>query len=113
MESMTEDVNAVLNSGDVPNLYGVEEMDRIMQACGPDCVKKRIPKTKLNIFNCFLLRVKRNIHVVLTMSPLGEAFRERIRKFPSIVNCCTIDWFSEWPEEALQSVATKAFTGRW
>lgn len=25
--------------------------------------------------------------------------------FPSLVNCCTIDWFSEWPEEALFSVA--------
>lgn len=43
------------------------------------------------------------------MSPLGAAFRERVRKFPSIVNCCTIDWFSEWPDEALQSVATRAF----
>lgn len=25
--------------------------------------------------------------------------------FPSLVNCCTIDWFVEWPEEALISVA--------
>jgi len=26
--------------------------------------------------------------------------------FPAIVNCCTIDWFMEWPEEALRGVAT-------
>ena len=25
--------------------------------------------------------------------------------FPSLVNCCTIDWFHEWPDAALQSVA--------
>lgn len=25
--------------------------------------------------------------------------------FPALVNCCTIDWFVEWPEEALLSVA--------
>lgn len=25
--------------------------------------------------------------------------------FPSLVNCCTIDWFMPWPEEALISVA--------
>lgn len=25
--------------------------------------------------------------------------------FPSLVNCCTIDWFEKWPEEALLSVA--------
>lgn len=39
-------------------------------------------------------------------SPIGEIFRSRLRQFPSFVTCCTIDWFSEWPEEALRSVAT-------
>jgi dynein heavy chain len=39
-------------------------------------------------------------------SPIGEIFRARLRQFPSLVNCCTIDWFSEWPDEALQSVAS-------
>jgi dynein heavy chain len=28
----------------------------------------------------------------------------RLRNFPSLVNCCTIDWFTNWPAEALQSV---------
>lgn len=27
--------------------------------------------------------------------------------FPSLINCCTIDWFTEWPTEALEQVATK------
>ena len=108
-EAMTEDVNAILNSGDVPNLYQTEDLDAIAQACKEDCVRKRLPQTKLNLFSMYLTRVRRNIHVVLTMSPIGEAFRERMRKFPSIVNCCTIDWFSAWPDEALQSVATRAF----
>ena len=39
------------------------------------------------------------------LSPIGEVFRSRLRQFPSFVTCCTIDWFSEWPEEALRSVA--------
>lgn len=47
----------------------------------------------------YINRVRANIHIVLCMSPLGEAFRTRLRMFPSIVNCCTIDWFMEWPEE--------------
>lgn len=38
-------------------------------------------------------------------SPIGEIFRSRLRQFPSLVNCCTIDWFNEWPAEALESVA--------
>ena len=41
------------------------------------------------------------------MSPIGSAFRNRLRKFPSLANCCTLDWFMEWPDEALQSVAAR------
>ena len=34
-------------------------------------------------------------------------YRNRIRMFPAFVNCTTIDWFSEWPAEALLEVADK------
>lgn len=43
-------------------------------------------------------------------SPLGEIFRSRLRQFPALVNCCTIDWFSEWPPDALRSVAERFFS---
>jgi len=55
----------------------------------------------MNIFTQYLKRVKKNIHIVLAMSPIGDAFQTRLRMFPSLINCCTIDWFTEWPEEAL------------
>ena len=34
-------------------------------------------------------------------------FRDRIRQFPALVNCTTIDWFLEWPRDALIEVANK------
>ncbi len=37
------------------------------------------------------------------MSSLGEVFRTRLRMFPSLI-CSTIDWFTEWPDEALIGV---------
>ena len=43
-------------------------------------------------------------------SPMGEVFRARLRQFPALVNCCTIDWFSEWPPDALQSVAMRVLS---
>lgn len=43
--------------------------------------------------------------MVLCFSPVGDAFRQRLRMFPSLVNCTTIDWFNNWPLEALRSVA--------
>ena len=39
------------------------------------------------------------------MSPTGHTLGERIRNFPSLVNCCTLDWFNKWPVEALNAVA--------
>ena len=43
----------------------------------------------------------------LCFSPVGEAFRNRAKKFPALVNCSVIDWFHPWPEDALFSVAEK------
>jgi dynein heavy chain len=57
------------------------------------------------MFNFFVQRCKENLHIIIGFSPIGDAFRERLRQFPSLINCCTIDWFQPWPEEALERVA--------
>jgi len=107
-ESFLEDVNNILNSGDVPNLYSAEDMDNIFVTCKADCQRKGIASTQLNAFGQYLHRVKQNLHVVLAMSPIGDVFRTRLRMFPALVNCCTIDWFADWPVSALQGVAAQA-----
>lgn len=61
--------------------------------------------TEAEVMQDFLNKAKTSIHLVLAMSPIGEEFKRRLRMFPSLVNCCTIDWFLPWPKEALQSVA--------
>lgn len=58
------------------------------------------------IYKTFVERVRNLLHIVLCMSPVGDALRVRHRKFPSLVDCCALDWFSPWPSEALISVAT-------
>jgi dynein heavy chain len=102
---MVEDINNVINSGDVPALYKNEDFEGIYMVGKSECLRKSIPLSKMNMFSCYLGRVKQNIHIVLAFSPVGEIFRTRLRMFPSLVNCCTIDWFTEWPEEALMNVA--------
>ena len=46
-----------------------------------------------------------NVHIVLAMSPIGDDFKRRLRMFPSLVNCCAIDYLLAWPKEALKTVA--------
>lgn len=45
--------------------------------------------------------------VTLCFSPVGNKLRIRSRKFPAIVNCTAINWFHEWPQEALESVSLR------
>lgn len=37
--------------------------------------------------------------------------RNWIRQYPALVNCTSINWFSEWPREALLEVAEKYLMG--
>ncbi|MBZ3886078.1 Dynein heavy chain 1, axonemal [Sciurus carolinensis] len=106
-ESFLEDINNVLNSGDIPNIYNFDEQDQIVNTMRPYIQEQGLQPTKANLMAAYTGRVRSNIHMVLCMSPIGEVFRARLRQFPSLVNCCTIDWFNEWPAEALESVATK------
>ncbi|KAI8820875.1 dynein heavy chain and region D6 of dynein motor-domain-containing protein [Fimicolochytrium jonesii] len=107
-ESCVEDVNNLLNGGDVPNIYTGEETDRILNGMRPIANDLAISPTRENLFALYISRVKANLHLIICMSPIGDAFRTRLRMFPSLVNCCTIDWFSTWPEEALRSVAANS-----
>ncbi|XP_004864511.1 dynein heavy chain 1, axonemal isoform X4 [Heterocephalus glaber] len=104
-ESFLEDINNILNSGDIPNLYNLDEQDQIVNAMRSYVQEQGLQPTKANLMAAYTGRVRNNIHMVLCMSPIGEVFRARLRQFPSLVNCCTIDWFNEWPAEALESVA--------
>ncbi|XP_006814570.1 dynein axonemal heavy chain 7-like [Saccoglossus kowalevskii] len=110
-ESFLEDINNLLNVGEVPNLYALDEKQEICEKMRSiDRQKEKSRQTDgspLALFNMFVDRCRDQLHVVLAMSPIGDAFRNRLRKFPSLVNCCTIDWFQTWPEDALQAVATR------
>ena len=66
--------------------------------------------TPAAMWRLFTAQCRANLHVVLCMSPIGDAFRTRLRQFPSLVNCCTIDWFTAWPQDALQTVAEQFLT---
>uniref|UniRef100_A0A7M4FAQ3 Dynein axonemal heavy chain 6 n=1 Tax=Crocodylus porosus TaxID=8502 RepID=A0A7M4FAQ3_CROPO len=110
VEEFLEDVNNILNSGEVPNLFEKDELEQVLAATRPKAKEVGIPEgNRDEVFQFFINRVRQKLHIVLCMSPVGEAFRARCRMFPSLVNCCTIDWFVQWPREALLSVSKTFF----
>ncbi|XP_052105827.1 dynein axonemal heavy chain 6-like isoform X2 [Mytilus californianus] len=108
-ESFLEDINCILNSGEVPDLFDAEELDAIRMELRQAASQADIPDTKDSVYQFFTSRVTRNLHIVLTLSPAGGKFRQRCRMNPAFVNCCTIDWYDEWEEEAMLSVAEVFF----
>ena len=108
-ESFVEDINMILNSGDIPNIFPADEKAELIEKMQlvARTLGRKIDSTPLSMYNFFIERVKENLHVVLAMSPIGDTFRNRLRMFPSLINCCTIDWFQAWPQDALEMVANK------
>ena len=110
-DSFVLDINSILNTGQVPNLFGMDDKAEIID--GMRVHAKALPNNRgknmssEDLWNFYLERCKQNLHVVLTFSPIGSAFRDRLRAFPSLINCTTIDWFFQWPTDALQAVASR------
>ncbi|GFT27966.1 dynein heavy chain 7, axonemal, partial [Nephila pilipes] len=109
-ESFLEDIDNLLNSGEVPNLFAVDEKQEKIEAVRPLVEKEEgADLSPLSLFSYFVKRSSENMHIIIAMSPIGNAFRIRLRQFPSLINCCTIDWFQTWPEDALERVAEHSF----
>ncbi|XP_074520194.1 dynein axonemal heavy chain 6 [Halichoeres trimaculatus] len=112
VEEFLEDINNMLNSGEVPSLFEKDELEQVLAATRPKAKEAGISEENRDeVFQYFISRVREKLHIVLCMSPVGDAFRSRCRMFPSLVNCCTIDWFVQWPREALLSVSQAFFQG--
>jgi dynein heavy chain len=110
-EGFVEDINNMLNAGEVPNLFPYDERVAITEGARPHAraiYGKRAGDMGIpELYTFFVNRVRQRLHCILAFSPIGDAFRARLRLFPSLVNCCTIDWFTAWPQDALFAVATK------
>ncbi len=66
-ESFLEDINNILNSGDVPNLYATDEQERILITMKPVVQDLGQQPTKANLMAAYIRRVRSNIHTVLCM----------------------------------------------
>ena len=99
--------NDLLSSGYIPDLYTADDKDNIINAIRPEVKAAGLMDSRDNCWNFFIDRVRKNLHVVLCMSPVGDGMRNRCRKFPALTSCSVIDWFQAWPREALISVASR------
>ena len=106
-ERFLEDINALLNGGEVNGLFAGDELTALIEELTPAVRDAGLPTSRESVYATFVKRCTEHLHIVLCMSPVGDSFRLRCRQFPSLINCCTIDWYDKWPISALQSVAQR------
>lgn len=101
-EVFFEDIDSILNVGELNNLFGQDDLDEIQYE-----IEKQVKKTKVKItpMEIFKKRCKKNLHLLLFMSPAGNSLQLYFRKYPSLVNCTSIDWYLAWPDSALLTVS--------
>ena len=88
----------------------IEDMEEILTDMRVMVKERGLLESREVMLKLFVQLVRENLHIVLTFSPVGDKLRNRCRQFPSIINCCTIDWYEKWPDDALHSVAVKEYT---
>jgi dynein heavy chain, axonemal len=75
-ESFLEDINGILNTGEVPNLFNNEEFGAITESLIKPANEAGVNSgSPAELFAFFINRCRTNLHVVLCLSPIGDAFR--------------------------------------
>ena len=97
-------INDLLASGDIPDLFALDEVDAIVNSVTNRVKAEGIVPERKNCWDYFIGQIRKNLHVCLCFSPVGDGFRNRARRFPALVNCTVIDMFQPWPKDALFSV---------
>lgn len=100
-------INDMLASGEVPDMFSDDEIENIIGGVRNEVKGAGLPDTRETCWKFFIDRVRRQLKIVLCFSPVGSTLRVRSRKFPAVINCTQINWFHEWPQEALVSVSMR------
>ncbi|XP_072503821.1 dynein axonemal heavy chain 14 [Notamacropus eugenii] len=104
-ESVLEDLNSILNSGSMPDVFENEELDNIAAGLRNLVEETCCGDSRQALLLFFQKRIARNLHIFMTVSPAGPNFRRNCRAYPALITCSTVDWYERWPEEALFTVA--------
>ncbi|CAM2111263.1 unnamed protein product [Caretta caretta] len=109
-DSFLEHLSCILNSGEELDLFDKEELEGIVVKLTAVAEKANYSNSREAILSFFMQRVRSKLHIVLATSPAELNFRHLCRTYPAIVNCSTVDWYDNWPEEALLHVAKSYFS---
>jgi dynein heavy chain len=103
-EDFLRDVSSILETGKVPGLFSDEEMNLLCEDLKQSRPRGSAPDPR-PIEQVFADNVLQNLHIVVSLAPVGERYLQWMRIYPALTSWSTIDWYHPWPDSALLAVA--------
>ncbi|CAL6051371.1 Dynein_heavy chain [Hexamita inflata] len=108
-----EQINSVLNGVPLPQAVWKAEKELVFDIARNTIaaqnaamgISEQPNLSNQQLWDIFYRVARANFHVCLFLSPVGDQLRKRLRQFPALVNCTTIDWYKIWSPDALKEVA--------
>jgi len=100
-------INDILSTGYIPELFAADELEEVTGRIRSEAKSAGYLDTPDSLFNFFVEKCKKNLHMDLCFSPVGDTFRIRSRMFPGLINSTSMDYFHAWPQDALIGVANR------
>jgi dynein heavy chain len=110
-EAFLQDINDLMCTGYVEGLFSDEELKALGEGIKSSAPSARnVELSNAHLQELVAIGVIDNLHVVLSLAPVGKHFMARLRRYPALTSWCTIEWYHPWPESALLDVARHHLT---
>ncbi|XP_052821623.1 dynein axonemal heavy chain 5 isoform X2 [Octopus bimaculoides] len=99
-------INNFLVIEDYTTLYSTEELSTLLQSLELQLKKDHLERA-IKPVTYFCNNVKRNLHILIHVTPSNPLLSNIYREYPGILKSCQINWLLEWSEETLVSMTTR------
>jgi dynein heavy chain 2 len=100
-DTILETVNSLLSAGDVPGLYSHEELEPMLAPLKELMMDEGGFRTP---YDFFVSRVKKNLHVCLSMDSTNKKFTTQCESNPAVYTSCSLLWMGDWSRNSLRTV---------
>ncbi|ETW36323.1 hypothetical protein PFTANZ_02988 [Plasmodium falciparum Tanzania (2000708)] len=107
LDSFLPYINDLTSTGLCNDLFTKDEYLGIFSSIRNQIKYLNIGESNEDVFNYYINKIKTNLKIAITHSPISNLYRDRLIKFPSFLSNFSFIYFLPWPYEALVNVSNK------
>ncbi|GLI62890.1 cytoplasmic dynein 1b heavy chain [Volvox africanus] len=103
--SFLELINSLLSGGEVPGLFTPEELAKELAPLDKARDEDPLYTGQPSSYAFFSYRIRRNLHIVVSMDPTNDQFRANCEANPALFTRCSVQWIEGWSTKGLRQIA--------